>query len=501
MFRLTRPYLFRFVFPSFIFLASVVWANVSQQPLYLCIPFAWILFPAIFDLLVNHPGKLFWLLLVCLPLSTEFNITPQLGLDLPDEPLLVLLSGLVLLRWIHQPKWVPYDLVKHPLFFVLVICLGWLLVTVLYSVETILSVKYLLAKIWYILPFVVLPQLLLTERKDLKKLGLCLLIPMVAVVLQTLVRHALYGFSFESVQKTLAPFFRNHVNYSAMLVCLLPAGWCVWKLTPAQNPYRKWIGYGLVLGLVGLFFAFSRGAWIALLAGIAIVPVVWKKKMGILIAAAVTAVMVSTAWLITDDHYLRFSPDHDQTVFHTDFSDHMRATVQMRDVSTVERFYRWIAGVKMLAEKPITGFGPNSFYLHYRPYTVNSFETWVSNNPEHSTVHNYFILTALEQGLIGLFLFCILYFGMLFRVQDLYYRLQDPFYRTVTLTVGMILVMIGVINSLSDMIETDKIGSLFWLCLGMVIWLETKSREEREVLTEGISNIEQMNRGARNRRT
>lgn len=482
MFRIARPYLFDLVFPSLLFLVCGVWAISYGQPLYLSIPFAWVLLPPVTDLLVYRPGKLFWLLLVCLPLSTELNITSQLGLDFPDEPLLMLLTGIVILRWIHQPKWVPYDLVQHPLFLVLVIYVFWLLVTVLYSTEMILSTKYLLAKTWYILPFVVLPQLLLVQKKDLRTLATCLLIPMAVVVLQTLGRHALYGFSFASVQKTLAPFFRNHVNYSAMLVCLLPVGWSVWKLTPASDRRRKWVLYGLLLGLAGLFFAYSRGAWMALLAGLAVVPVIRKKRMIVVVAIAVTAVLASTAWLISDNRYLQFSPDHDRTIFHTDFSDHMRATVELKDVSAAERFYRWIAGFKMLAERPVTGFGPNSFYLHYRPYTVNSFQTWVSDNPEHSTVHNYFLLLALEQGLIGLILFSVLYFGMLFHLQNLYHRLQDPFYRTIALTVAVILVMIGVINSLSDMIETDKIGSLFWLCLGMVIWLQMKNREEREVL-------------------
>lgn len=482
MFRIARPYLLDLVIPSLLFLLCGVYAISCAQPLWLCIPFAWILLPPVIGLLLYRPAKLFWLLLVCLPLSTELNLTTQLGLDFPDEPLLIILTGLVILRWIHQPKWVPYDLVKHPLFLVLAIYVSWLLVTVLFSTEPILSAKYLLAKIWYILPFVVLPQLLLVQKKDVNRVAICLLIPMLVVVLQTLVRHALYDFSFVSVQKTLAPFFRNHVNYSAMLVCLLPVGWCVWKLTDAADSRRKWVLYGLLLALAGLFFAYSRGAWVALLAALVVVPVISRKKMIFVVTIAVMAVVASSAWLITDDRYLQFAPDHDRTIFHTDFRDHMRATVELKDVSTAERFYRWIAGFRMLAEKPVTGFGPNSFYLHYRPYTVSSFETWVSDNPEHSTVHNYFILLALEQGLVGLILFCILYFGMLFRLQDLYHRLQDPFYRAIALTVAAMLVMIGVINSMSDMIETDKIGSLFWLCLGMVIWLEMKSREEREVL-------------------
>jgi len=465
-----------------IFLIAIVLAITEQQALFMLIPFIWILLAVIFEYTIVKPEKLFWLLLIVLPLSTELNITPQLGFDFPDEILLVVLTGITIIKIIHQPSWFPDSLKRHPLFMLLVIYFFWLLITCSYSIEPVLSVKYILAKIWYVIPFVVLPQVLLQSQSRIQKMAICLLVPMLFVVIQTLLRHSFYGFSFEDVKRTLAPFFRNHVNYSSMLVCLVAVGWCVWKLTAAGHPNKKWICYGLLVALAGLFFAYSRGAWIALLLGFCAIWVIKKRLMGAMVMLAIAAVLVSTVWLVTDKKYMRFAPDHDRTVFHTDFSEHMRATVEMKDVSTAERFYRWVAGARMLATKPVTGFGPNSFYPHYKPYAVNSFETWVSDNKEHSTVHNYFILVALEQGVIGLLLFCVLYFGMLMHAQRLYHQFQSRFYRTVALTIGIILVMIGVINSLSDMIETDKIGSLFWLCLGMIVLLDTKSREEREAL-------------------
>lgn len=465
-----------------IFLASCITAIVFNEPLFVLIPFAWILIPVIFQYSITKTEHLFWLLFLMLPLSTELNITPQLGMDFPDELLLMLLTGISIIKFFHQPKFFPASLARHPLFFVLVIDLLWIGLTCVYAVEPVLALKYLLAKTWYIIPFVMLPQMILHSRERIGKLAICLLLPMLFVVIQSLLRHALYGFSFKDVQQVLAPFFRNHVNYSSMLVCLMPVAWCMWKLTPAENPKKKWILYGIVIGLVGLLFAYSRGAWIALLAGVLAVWVIRKKKMGAFVMMAVLAVMISTAWLATDKNFMRFAPDHDKTVFHTDFNEHMLATVEMKDVSTAERFYRWIAGARMLADKPVTGFGPNSFYPHYRPYTVNRFETWVSDNKEHSTVHNYFLLTALEQGIVGLLLFCVLYFGMLLHLQRLYHQFQSRFYRNVSLTTVMVLIMIGVINTMSDMIETDKIGSLFWLCLGMVVLLESKCKEERELL-------------------
>ncbi|MEO8173655.1 MAG: O-antigen ligase family protein [Sediminibacterium sp.] len=480
------PYQKKLLPSFFVFLASGIAAIAIQQPLLVLFPFAWILAPVVFEIVVAAPEKIFWLLLIVLPLSTELNLTPELGFDFPDEVLLVLLTGIVSVKMIHQPLWIPDALKQHPLFMWLLIYTCWILVTCIYSVEPLLSVKYLLAKTWYIIPLVILPQVLLTSQSSIQKMALCLLIPMLLVVIQTLARHSLYQFSFENVKKTLAPFFRNHVNYSSMLVCLIPIAWCVWKLTPVDHLKRKWLVYGLLIGFVGLFFAYSRGAWIALLLGFSAIWLIQKKLMGAMVLLAITAITVSTLWLVTDKKYMEFAPDHDRTVFHTDFSEHMRATVEMKDVSTAERFYRWVAGVRMFADKPVTGFGPNSFNTHYRPYTVGRFATWVSGNPEHSTVHNYFILTALEQGVPGLILFCVLYFGMLLRAQKLYHQLQSRFYRTIALTVAIVLIMIGVINSLSDMIETDKIGALFWLCLGMIILLDTKSREEKEA----VANVE-----------
>lgn len=464
----------RLLFSFLVFIASGVAAVFVQQWWLMLIPFAWVLLPPVYEWIVNKPANLFWGLCIALPLSTELNLTPQLGLDFPDEPLLILLTIVVLAKLIHEPAWLPRVLLKSRLFFIVVIHVLWIAVCCFYSTEPLLSVKFLLAKLWFIIPLVILPQVLLGDKRNMRLLAACLLVPMFFLVVQVLARHALFGFSFADVKKTMAPFFRNHVNYSSMLVCLLPVAWAAWKLSEPSYRYKHWIATGIAIGLAGLLFSYSRGAWIALLAGIAAVWLIRKKWMGVLVALSVAAVLVSTAWLVTDKNYLRFAPDHDRTIFHTDFSEHLQATIDMRDVSTAERFYRWVAGARMLVERPVTGFGPNSFYPHYKAYTVRRFETWVSDNPEHSTVHNYFLLTALEQGVAGLLIFCLLFFSMLLRTQYLYHHISDRFYKTVALVTGAVVVMIGVVNGLSDMIETDKVGALFWLSLGMILVLETK---------------------------
>lgn len=463
-----------------VFITTGIAAIILEQPLLLVLPFLYIIVPIIFSVVTHKTEKIFWLLFITLPLSTELNITPSLGIDFPDELLLMLLTGIFCLSIIFRPKLFPIAVLKHPLFFVIVLQLLWILVCAFFAVKQLLSIKFFLARIWFIIPFVILPQFFLQSIPQFKKLALSLLIPMGVVVVLCLLRHSYYQFSFEGIKNTLSPFFRNHVSYSSMLVCLLAVLWCIRKLTPKTNTYHLWLNWGLVIGFIALFFAYSRGAWAALVIGVVTAIIIHYKMMGKILIVTTIAIAFSVSWLNYNSHYVRFAPDYQHTIFHSELGEHLQSTTSLKDLSNAERFYRWVAGAKMFAQKPLTGFGPNNFYAYYKNYTADIFKTYVSDNPEHSTVHNYYLLTAVEQGFIGLFLFYLLLCLMLSQVQKLYNQFKNNFYRTVTLTTGIVISMIATINSINDMIETDKIGSLFWLSVGVIIVLDQKLKEEKE---------------------
>ena len=48
--------------------------------------------------------------------------------------------------------------------------------------------------------------------------------------------------------------------------------------------------------------------------------------------------------------------------------------------------------------------------------------------------------------------------------------------------IGVVLSMMGLLIFMSDLIETDKIGSLFWLSLGLLFVLESKLSEEKSAI-------------------
>ncbi len=455
-----------------------LWSLLMQEPYWLAIPFILIAAIPIFNWMVTKTEHVYWLLLITLPLSTEFNFTPSLGLDLPDEPLLIILSIAVITSILYQPSQFKF-IFASPIFRWIIALTIWMLISLCYAPNQWLALKFMLAKTWYILPMVILTSLIHQRSSNFRKTAIYLCIPLIIVVIQVIIRHAFYGFDFVAIKKTMGPFFRNHVNYSAMLVCLVPIGILLLASTQ-NNRIKNIIRISLGIAVLGLFFAYSRGAWLALFVGMMGYFLIKKNILGKTILVGIMTISIGLIVLVNNNSFMQFAPEHDETIFHENFSEHLNATIGLKDISNAERFHRWVAGIRMVAEKPWTGFGANSFYSNYQPYTASAFKTWVSNNPEHSTVHNYYLLIALEQGLPALILFGGFFIYLLLQAQQLYHQFQQHYYRQIALSIGVVLIMIASLNFTSDLIETDKIGGLFWLATGLLISLKYHDQIEKE---------------------
>jgi O-antigen ligase len=468
----TKDELLQWWLPSLAALLFFIAGILFESNLLLILPFA-VLAVVFFS---SDTRKLYFALLFAIPLSTEFSVTDTLSTDLPDEPMMLLLSGSLIVVMLLKPSVFPSQIKRSGLFLLVLLQLAWMLVTMLFSYETLLSVKYILAKTWFLIVFVLGGLVFLKTKEDFKLAAKALIFSMLIPVMASLIRHAAKGFSFESINETVSPFFRNHVNYSAVLVCLLPV-LIMWRHF-STGKSRKWITACILLFLLALLFAYSRGAWLCLLTG-AVTWVAIKRRFLLSLILTVTIVAAASLfWLIQNENYLKFAPDFNTTTQHATIGEHLEATYSLKDVSTVERFYRWIAGLQMVNEELLKGYGPNTFSLHYKEYTVDAFKTWVSNNEEKSSVHNYFLLVSIEQGIPGLLLLCLLLFSMFSIAIKGYHTFKDPFDKSLSMLCGVILSMIVTLNLLSDLIETDKIGSLFFIILGILIHLQVKRKAE-----------------------
>lgn len=454
-----------------IFLGSVSAALLLRMEYLYLLPFGILLLYAGW----SDPRLAFYLLLFTLPLSMEMGVSGNLSVDFPDELFMVFCSALFLCIWIFNPNIVNRQMLIHPLMLILFASLVWLVVPILSSEYPVFSFKFFAAKTWYIGAFIFTPLILLHDKQIILKSIKIISVSLFLVVLLSLARHAMDGFSFMAVNSSVTPFFRNHVNYSAMLVCFIPLFISFYR--GSKDRFTRAILFCCIIVLIAaLFFSYARGAWLALATGAA---AWWLIRRKLLLKAYVAVMLIMTVlyfWIQHEKRYLQYAHDFRSTIYHVDFREHLRATYELRDVSTAERFYRWIAGAKMIREKPLTGFGPNTFYHHYKGYAVPAYKTWVSRNEERSTVHNYFLLVTIEQGIPGLLIFLLLAGYLFYYAQRVYHRSRDRFYSTVALNCGIILVMIMTVNFMSDLIETDKVGSLFFLCFSLLMIADLKTR-------------------------
>ena len=455
------------------FLTFTIAAAITSLYWLLILPFGFLLFYAGWQ----QGQIIFYLLIFSLPWSIEYNFNSSLSTDLPDEPIMWLITVLFFAYFLFRPPEI-FSNIKHHLIVLLLCCLVWIIVTVPFSTDWVISLKFFLAKCWYLVAFVLAPLLFFANKRTISTAAILFLISMVLVTVISVCRHAFYGFRFANINDAVSPFFRNHVNYSAMLVCTVPVLFAIYQL---NRKYRSLIIATTIIVLTALFFSYARGAWLALIIGVLSYWLIQKRKLLIAFVAAIVLAISSVAWLSSNDRYLNYAHDYRTTIFHKNFEEHLVATYRLKDVSTAERFNRWIAGVRMIKDNWLTGYGPNTFYDNYKPYAIPAFKTWVSDNKEHSTVHNYFLLVLIEQGVPGFLFFLLIVGSMFYYAEKIYNRTEDKFYKAAALACGAMIMMIVVVNFLSDLIETDKVGSLFFLCIATLVSIDLKTRKQPEI--------------------
>lgn len=437
---------------------------LSKEWVFLALPFT-----AVILLWSLHDFRRVYLLMwACIPFSVELDLPGGLSTDFPAEPLMWL-SCLLLIGYLYlYHRIIDFRFLFHPVFIILLIHFAWIVFTTTLSTEPLLSLKYTLAKSWYLVCFILIPILLFRNIQDFKMWGLVLLIPLVATVIIILFRHSQYGFTFDTINNAVTPIYRNHVDYACCLGVVLPYIWIMRKWF-VSNIARIFMFTSIALIIAGIYFSYTRAAWLCIPLAFATYYIIKWRLMRIALPLALAAGIIATIWLSNENRYLGYAPDFEKAISHRRFDDLLSATYKMEDISTVERFYRWVAAYYMVQEKPLTGFGPSTFYSFYHSYTDRHFTTYVSDNPEKSSTHNYYLMIAVEQGLIGLAIFITLLMAVLLYGEKLYHRMtQGP---AKQFLMAALVSFCGnlFILTLNDMVETDKLGSFFFFSMAVVI--------------------------------
>lgn len=425
----------------------------------------------------------YWILLFTIPFATQiYFLGGALSTTIPDEPIMWLFLLTFVLMFFRNPEVLPQWWWRNPLVMVIVLQYIWTIVTVCFSTEPLYSVKFLAAKTWFLVAFFVFPVFVFRSKKDFKIAFFALIIPMIVTMVIILIRHRAIGFNFRKVESAIGWFYYNHVDYSTVISMFFPLLITAYALLRGRTGWRLITIGTIVFFLVAIWFTYARAATLAVVFAL-IVGLAMRLRLAKLVMPGFYILMVLVlAYVINDRKYIDFRPNYNKTYMRKTFADHIKATIQGQDMSSMERLYRWVAGVRMSNEKPITGWGPNSFYYHYKPYAVNMFRTYVSRNPEKSTTHNYFLYMLVEQGWPAMILYAILVALVIAKAQNIYVRLRhrDRFYANCAIGLAMVFAAGFINNFFSELLETHKVGALFYISIALLVVLDRKSRELEE---------------------
>lgn len=462
------------------FLLAALFAGTAGQWYFLAAAPAVLLvvFLAIVDI-----KAVFTLLLILIPLSTELQLSNGLGLDLPTEPLMVGLTLVAVLYAIRNGKNLMSSFATHPITLMLLLHVGWIFFSAVVSHQFIVSFKFFLAKLWYIIPFYFLASRMLKTEQDIKRFFWAVFLPLLLTIVVVTVRHATQGFTFAEIHWVLFPFYRNHVAYAAIIVLFTPFVWFIRRWYPKGSLQRWVITLSFPVLLIAIQLSYTRAAYVAVVAAIGAYYVIRWRLTKWALALAVAGSIAGLAYMVMDSRYLDYAPNYETTVTHKDFNNLIQATYELEDISTMERLYRWVAGFNMTAAEPLFGFGPGNFYFFYKSYTVTSFTTYVSDNPERSGIHNYYLMTLVEQGIPGLLIYLALVFYALARGEAIYHNARSKHDQQIAMMAMLCIIIISVMQLINDLVETDKVGPFFFMSLAILTNLDLKHR--RSLPTSG----------------
>ena len=246
---------------------------------------------------------IFLAIVFCTPLSFNFENLDLLGIGFyfPTEPMLLVFTIMFFLKALYKRS-LREDLLhyKNPIVILVLIQILWILITSIISELPSVSFKFLISRTWFIVPILLYGiHFFKKGKKQIKQFFLVYLFAMIMATCYTLVNHMINSFSEEAGHWVMWPFFKDHTSYGAILALIIPIN--VWLLYESKkNYFRILLIVFLAILLIGLYFSYTRAAWLSIILSIGVfVLYYFKIKLKWLIAI----VIIPTIFIVFNHKY------------------------------------------------------------------------------------------------------------------------------------------------------------------------------------------------------
>lgn len=436
--------------------------------------------------------KLIILTAFLVPISvTVHDIGLGAGLIIPTEPITFLLMLLAVIKFSYQGG-LDKAFLKHPVTIAILVNTAWIFITCFSSTMLLVSFKFLLSRLWFLVVFYFLASRIFESYKGIKAFVWAFSLALIGAVIYVMIRHSGTGFAREGFPYMILPFYWNHGVYSATVSLLTPV-LLVFGFYGAHlsfSPLRRsfFIFFGLVF-ILAVVFSYTRAAWLSLMAAGAVYVILQLRIRAMYLFSAL-GIALLLVFSYQGEIMLRLS-QNEQGSSNKDIEEHLQSVSNIKnDPSNLERINRWSCAIRMFEDKPVFGFGPGTFTFQYAPYQLSKDLTVISTN--FGTVghaHSEYLGPLAESGLLGMLTWLAVFIIIAYRAIDLVYFAQEKETRVIVMAFLLGLVTYFVHGVLNSYFDYDKIAVPFWAFAAAIVCLDIRDHR----LKAGTKNEEPVN--------
>lgn len=443
------------------------------------LPVALIIFALAFFAL----DKLMLLVVFLTPLSVNVtDIGLGVGLAIPTDPLLFGIMLMFVLKLITERKFDP-RITDHPVTMAILISVVWMAVTTVTSEMPIVSLKFLVSRLWFVIAFYFLATQLFRDFKMIKWYVGLYLVAFIGIIGYTIIHHGMYGFLEQPAHWVMSPFFNDHTSYGAALAMFYPL---LIALTFGSSYSRTWkvfFFFILLLFTVALVLSYTRAAWVSLVGalGIYIIMRLRIRFTTVMAFASVAGLVLALSWSTILMELEQNRQDSSAT-----FTEHIQSITNIStDASNLERLNRWSSAWRMFKERPFVGWGPGTYMFQYAPFQLSSEKTIISTNAaDAGNAHSEYIGPLAESGLFGMLSFVLVVITISYYSIRLYTRLENKEHRLIMISLFLGLITYLIHGFLNNFLDTDKASAPFWGFMAAIVAIDVYHSGRKKQVTE-----------------
>jgi len=433
--------------------------------------------------------KLILLVVFLTPLAINVqNMDMGLGISLPTEPLLFGVLVLFILKCLYSNN---YDkkILKHPVTIFIIINLIWIFFTSLTSEIPLVSFKFFVARLWFVIPMYFIGTQLFRNLKNVKAFSWLYVIPLIGVIIYTVINHAGYGFEEKAGHWVMTPFYNDHTAYGAILALFIP----IFVGFSFNKAYTRTLRLASVIIsvvlIIAIILSYSRAAWISLAIGIVVYFIILlriKVRWILLTFGILLGIFFTFKWEILD------SLEKNKQDSSANFIEHVESIANISsDASNLERINRWQSAIRMYQERPFFGWGPGTYQFLYAPFQRTKEKTIISTNfGDLGNAHSEYIGPMAESGFIGMLSIVALVIVVVMTGLRVYKNAPTREIKILSISIVISLITYFVHGMLNNFLDTDKASIPVWGFIGILVALDVyhrnnQSGEKVEIEKEG----------------